>query len=313
MILDEFELRFPGDHPNRKLVREYLAQTCESFINSGHADPKFLTEITSGEEQKLWASITEALVADQLSAHVFGARKKLGAGPDFLVMNGEQRVWIEVICPGPTDVPQDWLEVKFGTCVKFPYQEILLRWTSAIKAKVDQQIGSIDGKKIGYLKSGLTNPADAYVIAVNGCRLRNGPFPGILGISQFPFAAEAVYPIGPFAYQIDRTTCQIVSGGHQYQPFVTNKNGAKVPSDTFLDPRLAPISAIWALDLNGCSVLGNKEPRAVIHNVNAAVPLSIGFLPCDHEYLAVMKGEDLTISKYPLDNNSIMSGEDLDS
>ena len=61
---------------------------------------------------------------------------------------------------------------------------------------------------------------------------------------------------------------------------------------TFLDPRFAPISAIWAVDLNGASVIGNSEPMVVIHNPFALNPIPVGFLPVDSEYVATPSGED---------------------
>lgn len=304
MILKAFEQHFPGEYAGRIAVREYLADACLSFINSGLADPKFFDELLSGELQKVWACISEALVAGKLTQHTFGHRNKIGEGPDFLVMNGEQRVWIEVVCPEPSGVPTEWLDIQFGTCAAVPHKEILLRWMSAIQAKAEKQIGSKDGKTKSYLASGITGPGDVYVIAVNGCRLRNGPFPGILGISQFPYAAEAVFPIGPFGYQIDKNSLKAVGGGHQYRPFVINKNASQVPSESFLDPRYAPISAVWAIDLNGGLTLGNHEPMVVVHNPLATNPLPVGFLPGDNEYISELKGDIFSMRKYPAEKQS---------
>jgi type I restriction enzyme S subunit len=138
---------------------------------------------------------------------------------------------------------------------------------------------------------------DAYVIAVNGCRLRSGPFPALVGISQFPFAVEAVFPVGPYQIRIDRETLEVVARGHQHRPYVLNKNGAEVSAYAFLDPRFNSVSAIWALDLNGGSAIGNTEPTAVVHNPNATNPIPVGFLPADDEYLANPEGEEYVLSK----------------
>lgn len=274
-----------------------MVQVCENFVKSGLADPKFVKELMSGSEQKFWACISEALIADRLRGKEFGVRKARGKGPDFLLMEGARRVWVEVVCPEPINVPADWLEPKLGGVVNFSHEEILLRWTSAIKAKAEAFIGSSDGRQKGYLNSGEVSPNDAYVIAVNGCRLRSGPFPALLGISQFPFAAEAVFPIGPYQLRIDRETLKVVDQGHQHRPYVPNKNGALVPAYTFLDPRFNLVSAIWAVDMNGQSVIGNMEPTAIVHNPNAKNPISRCFLPADSEYVAVAKGDEFVLSK----------------
>lgn len=297
MILSHIKKQLPGDHPRMVAVREYLANACEEFVGSGLADPKFVSELTSGSEQKFWACISEALVANRLRGRQFGVRSSRGKGPDFLLMNGSHKVWIEVVCPEPVSLPANWLNPQPGTVIHFPHEEILLRWTSAIKAKAEALIGSADGRQEGYLRSGLVAPGDAYVIAVNGCRLRSGPFSALVGISQFPFAVEAVFPVGPYQLRIDRETLEVVERGHQHRPYVLNKNGSEVPAYTFLDPRFNLISAIWAVDLNGGSAIGNTEPTAIVHNPNATNPIPVGFLPADDEYLANPEGDEYVLNK----------------
>lgn len=264
-------------------------------MNRNLADPKFVSELTSGSDQKFWACVSEALVADRCRDKEFGTRINRGVGPDFLVMNGTQRVWIEVVCPEPMGIPIDWLDPTSGSRVGFPYEKILLRWTSAIKAKAEALIGSADGKQVGYANSGLVAPGDAYVIAVNACRLRGGQFPALFGISQFPFAAEVAFAIGPYQIRIDRETLREIDRGHQHRPYVLNKNKAEVPAYTFLDPRFSRISAIWAVDLDGGSAIGNSEPMIVVHNPNATNRIPLGFLPADDEYEAVAEGDEFVL------------------
>lgn len=297
MIPSQLEKRFPGNHSRTIAVREHIRKAVVEFVDSGLADSKFVSELTSGSDQKFSACVSEALIAARLRDKQFGMRKTVGAGPDFLVMDGSRKVWIEVICPEPISVPPDWLDPKAGEAINFPHEAILLRWTSAIKAKAEMLVGSEDGTRMGYLNSGVVDREDAYVIAVNGCQLRSGPFPALFGISQFPFAAEAVFPVGPYQLRIDRDTLKIVDRGHQHRPFVLNRNRAKVPALVFLDPRFNAVSAIWALDLNGGSAIGNSEPSAVVHNPNALNPVPMGFLPADHEYAAISKGTELVLSK----------------
>lgn len=299
MILACIEKRFPGKHPREVTYRQYLASACEDFVNRGLADPKFVRELASGSNQKFWACISEALVADRLRDKIFGVRQRLGEGPDFLVMDGSRRVWIEVVCPEAAGVPTNWLNPQSGVVVNFPHEQILLRWTSAIKAKAEALIGRADHTQEGYLNSGVVALNDAYVIAVNGCQLRSGPFPSLFGISQFPFAAEAVFPIGPYQVRIDTETLAVVDRGHQHRPYVLNRNGARVPAYTFLDPRFNPISAVWAVDLNGGTAFGNSEPTAVVHNPNATNPILPGFLPADDEYVATAEGDEFVLSKAP--------------
>ena len=290
MIQTYIENKFPGEHPNRVIWRHKIIEACTSFANSGLADPTFISELISGEEQKFWAHLSEALVAQSLKDKKFPKRCKLGAGPDFLVMDGERKVWIEVICPEPVDLPDNWLKIQENTVTSFPHEKILLRWTSAIKAKAEQLLGS-ERRPAGYLDSGIVTNEDAYVIAVNGCRLRHGPFPSLMGISQFPFAAEATLGFGPFQININKETLETVGANHQHRPFVKNHNRTNVPAHMFLDPAFKPISAIWAVDLNGYSAFGGSEPMYVIHNPSATCPVSTGFLPSLHDYVARLEGD----------------------
>lgn len=287
----------PGEHSHAVAVREYITAACTHFIDKKLADPKFMIELASASSAKFWSCISEALVAQKLSGKEFGARTIAGAGPDFLVMTGSRKIWIEVVCPEPVNIPDNWLNAPLKQAINFPHNEILLRWTSAIKAKADVLIGSEDGKQKGYLNSGLVSPNDAYVIAVNGCQLRSGPFSALHGISQFPFAAEAVFPFGPYQLWLDKDTMNIVGQGYQHRPYVEKKNGAQVPAYTFLNPKFNPVSAIWAVDLNGGTAIGNREPMAVIHNPNATNPIPIGFLPSDEEYIATANGNEYTLNK----------------
>lgn len=298
MIEAHIHQRFPGDDRHRVAFRLELIRACNEFVDRGLADPKFVTELTSGQDSKFWSCVSEALLADRLRGKNFPVRSVRGEGPDFLVMDGDRKVWIEVICPEPTGVPDTWSTFQPEGVFDFPHKEILLRWTSAIKAKAERLVGSADGTIKGYLQTGVVAPNDAYVIAVNGCQLRNGPFSAHFGISQFPFAAEAVFPIGPYQLRINRDTLGVVERGHQHRPYVQNTNGAQVPAYMFLDPRFNPISAIWAVDLNGGSAIGNSEPMAVVHNPNAVNPVAVGFLPADDEYVATpTSSNELTLKK----------------
>ncbi len=121
MIRTEIEKRFPGDHPLRVAIREHLASACEQLVSRSLADPKFISELTSGLDQKFWACLSEALIADRLRDKEFGSRDKRGAGPDFLVMNGTQRVWIEVVCPEPIGIPDEWLNPLLENPFGFPH------------------------------------------------------------------------------------------------------------------------------------------------------------------------------------------------
>jgi len=286
-IAQFLECRFPGEGI-RKDFREKLTRICYAFVESGFADSKFVSELTSGLNEKFWSRVSEALIFERLREKEFGTQHVAGVGPDFLLQNRNRKVWIEVICPQPIGIG-NWLEIQINVPYTTPHDAILLRWTSAIKEKIEKLLGSTDGRTKGYLKTGIVEDTDIYVIAVNGCQMRHGPFSALHGISQFPYAAEAVFPIGPYQLKIDKETLKFIRSSYQERLSISKPNGASVPTYAFLDPRNKMISAIWAVDFNATS---NHEPSALIHNPNAVNKLPRGFLLSDEEYIAIPCGED---------------------
>lgn len=293
MSIETFlQQQYPGNG-RRQVVRDEIANVCNAFVRSGLADANFTTELCSGSDQKFWSRVSEALLAARLSSMGLYPVPFSGGGPDFLLIDNERKIWIEVICPLPKGVPSDWLTFEPNKVVTFPHEQILLRWTSAIKEKADKLIGNLDGTDKGYIEKGIVSSRDAYVIAVNGRHLRNGPFPALSGISQFPFAVEAVFALGPCQITIDRNTLKRKSVGHQTRPQIFKPIGDPVPTDIFLDARFRLISAIWAVDVDGTSSIGNPEPMAVIHNPYADNKIPIGFLPAHDEYQATHIGTEM--------------------
>ena len=294
MDIETFLLkRFPGCGRVQEF-RDELANACNSFVTSGLADDNFTKELCSGTEQKFWSRVSEALLAAHLRKVGLDPTPSHGGGPDFLLIEKGRKIWIEVICPEPLGVPSDWLTsnpTRVTKVVGFPHEKIILRWTSAIKEKAEKLIGSLDGTAKGYIEKGIVESGDAYVIAVNGCQLRCGPFPALLGISRFPFAAEAVFAIGPSQIKINRETLEQTGAGHQHRPLIPKPTGGLVPAHTFLDARFQPISAIWAVDVAG-TLIGKINPMAVIHNPNAFNQIPNGFLPAHDEYVATLIGTE---------------------
>jgi hypothetical protein len=214
-------------------------------------------------------------------------------GPDFLVKHEEKKIWVEVICPEPMGVPEDWLTNALGKVINFPHEAILLRWTAAIKEKTEKLLGYAGRDQTGYVARGVVASGDSYVIAVNGRRLR-GAFNALAGISQHPFAVEAVFAVGPYQIKIDRASMKATGGGHQHRPSIAKPKGSAVPAYSFLDPAFRAVSAIWATDLDDCSVLGNLKSMALVHNPLAINPIPRLLFPAESEYVASVCGGEET-------------------
>jgi hypothetical protein len=207
-------------------------------------------------------------------------------GPDLLIRHNGQKIWIEIICPEPTGIPEESLKTGSGAAITFPHDAMLLRWTAAIKEKSQKLLGDPGKPATGYIQKRIVQPEDAYVIAVNGRMLRGEWFANVNGISQFPFAAEAVFGIGPFQVNIDPSTLKVLNSEHQHRIRIRKPTGAAVPVDSFLDERLCAVSVIWAVDIDDTHVIGNRKKLVVVHNPNANSPIPVGLLPAEYEYLA---------------------------
>jgi len=278
-------------YPRNDKIAQAVIDLCHTYLKNNLGDTNAQQKLASDKLHTFWQQFSEVLLADQLIKVGIQPIHK-ATGPDFLIEQDGKRIWIEVITPEPTGIPDEWINHVSGTAVTFPHEPILLRWTAAIKEKIE--------KLKGYLKCGLVKPEDAYIIAVNGRLLRgfDGAFPELHGISQFPFAVEATFCVGPYQLQIDRNNLKTTSSGHQYRDLIPKPKGDPVPADTFLDPQYAQISAIWAVDIDETLLIGEKRPMVVVHNPNATAPFPRNFLPAQFEYVASDHGEHYQLERF---------------
>jgi hypothetical protein len=289
--------RYPHESEMGKTIRESLLEVCKRYISAGLGDANAEQNLLSDNTYKYWQQLSEVLLADQLAKAGLDPIHK-SEGPDFLIERDGKKIWIEVITPEPNGIPNEWINHVSGT-VTFPHEAILLRWTAAIKEKAE--------KLQSYLKSGLVKPEDAYVIAVNSRLLRGfgGVFPELHGISQFPFAVEATFRVGPYGIKIDPSTLKTVGSGHQDRLFIPKSNGAQVPANTFLDPNFSSISAIWAVDVDELLLLEQTRPMVIVHNPLATNPIPKNFLPAQSEYVTTEHSDH-----YQLDRCDVRTSSD---
>jgi hypothetical protein len=262
----------------------HLDELLVDFESSGYASRKFKNDV-SGDCDKLWARVWEAMLYRHLSrlGFEFIPPGKESGGPDFGIKHHGQTIWIEAVTPAPIDISADYLAPpsKEAIVVKErPDKERLLRWTSVLEDK---------RKKLEkYVEKGIVALADCTIIAVNSCRLQDYA-PHDLGISHLPFAVEAVFPIGPPAVRFTpdgRTNgepCRIP----RYR--IEKPNGAKIPTDSFLNPRYVGVSAIMGSYKK--DMLNGGLELTLVHNPLAAARLATGILGANKEYVADDKGD----------------------
>ena len=294
--------RYPATSAESIAVRQHVENICKRFMASGFADRNFEREFCSGEpcsreDPRFWQRFTEAaLTCDVLDAKLTILRSAIG--PDLCIEHGDRKIWIEFICPEPNEElrDHDWLTFEKNRCSEMPHEMMLLRWTSAIKEKSEKLLGKKDcnskPSRKGYLEKGIVGPRDSYVIAVNSKQLRGARNACLYGISQLPFALEAVFPVGSYQWHFDRETQSLVRRDYQYRPNVKNQNDANVQTDIFLDKSFAAISAVWATDFDDFFILGSTKELVIVHNPLATNPLPLNLLPASSEYVVTAVQND---------------------
>ena len=290
-IIPTGEIRLNGA-PMPDRMREHSETLLSDYEDSGLAPPHLRTEIAKGcegETQKFHACLWEAMLYRHFRHLGFEFRRdrvtRSGQnGPDLGLIRKDKTIWIEATVPMPEGIPPNWLSPFPGSVQKMPDEEIVLRWTAALREKNNKRVTLLQKKRI--------RPEDAYVVAVNSCMLSD--FPDLdHGVSQFPFAVEAAFPIGPIQVPFTKTQTGAVHAGparHSLRYFIKNPKGIDVRTDNFLNPDYAGIGM-----LIGCSrahMLDAKLPLIGAYNPLAHNPVAVGVLGIGTEYVAEKRSEE---------------------
>ena len=269
------------------------------------ADTVFENHFISDRDEYFDARIWEMLLARHLTdqGHKLSSADE---GPDLGFHHKDQKIWVEAVVPSPDGLPQHWVTPpKRGEmrAHSVPNEKILLRITSALKEKNEKLIGRTlkvrqsgeEIRKPGYLENKLVNGDDAYVVAINSCRLGFGPLAPHRGVSQFPLIVESAVPVGPIEVVFDRKNLDVVEQRYSHRTVIKKPNGAAVPTDNFLNPDYAGISAVLGSRMDIDGVTNRASPVAVIHNPLARNPIPAGILGADEEYVVDDHGDYYTL------------------
>lgn len=270
-----------------------LTMVC-AYLSRNLGDANARQRLCETNNNIYWQQFSEVLFGHSLLGFEFnGLTHNNGVGPDFLIEKNGQKIWIEVITPEPKGLPDEWINHRLGAS-SLPHEAMLLRWTAAIKEKCE--------KLNDYIKKKIVGLQDCYVIAVNSRLLRAGGdqecCPQLFGISQFPFAAEVVLPVGPLQATVDQDNKKLSTFEHSYREKISKPSGANVPTQTFLKPEFKNISAIWAADIDESLVVVVEQrfkDMVVIHNPKASNPLPKKILPAQAEYIAIESNDGFSL------------------
>ncbi len=247
-----------------------------------YADSNLLKELCGGNECVFQQRYWEMYLACYILNHGVALSKKTdNEGPDIKIEQNGRVIWIEAISPtsgtGQNAIP----ELRMSTFGKpvvndVPANEILLRCTSALDAKF--------AKYGEYLKNKTITPDDIFIVAINTAQL--GPF-GFDGISQYPVALEAVFPLGPQVVNISLVNSppKVTSSEIQHRPQILNQNMAAISTAKFLNKNYSGISAVLATRRSDVHKYDNPvRPMVLVHNKVATNPLQSGSIRVDVEY-----------------------------
>jgi type I restriction enzyme S subunit len=272
----------------------HLGRLLTEYKKSGLASPHLVEEVVSGEDGKLWSRVWEAMLYRHLVSlgfqpHSASMKKSGERGPDFSIVHKGQTIWVEAVTPAPEGIPSNYLEPPKKGVVEFKpvlNEQPLLRWTSVLRDKRKK----LETDK----KQGVIGDQDCTIIAVSSCRLHDWR-PNDLGVSRFPFAVEAVFPIGPVAYpvSVDGQPAGEPANIPRYE--IPKTNNSSVPTTSFLNPDYANVSAILGCYhkpmMNSDYQRTGANSLTLVHNPLAAIPLPRGILGVEKEYFAEKEGE----------------------
>ena len=285
--------------PKNDYYENDLGKVLSEYEKSGLASPHFVEEIESGEAGKLWARVWEAMLYRHLlglgfQLHSVPMKKSGERGPDFGIVYQEKTIWIEAVTPSPEGIPSYHLgrpkqfnpgdEVELKPVLD---EEPLLRWTSVLRDKRKK----LESDK----KRGIIGDKDYAIIAINSCRLYDWK-PHDLGSSRWPFAVEAVFPVGPLAFPITQDGQPDGEPANVPRYEIPKPNNSAVSTANFLNPEYENVSALLGcyhkpmLNHDYYQKTG-KISLTLVHNPLAANPLPRGILDVEKEYVAEVEGD----------------------
>ncbi|UCG66315.1 MAG: hypothetical protein JSW12_04615 [Deltaproteobacteria bacterium] len=128
-----------------------------------------------------------------------------------------------------------------------------------------------------YRKDGVVKDGERFIIAIYGRGI-----PAAAWGDDIPYAAQAVFPIGPYTVTIDMESQEVVDQGYSHRPVIEKKSGSSVPTTSFLESEFSDVSAI--VSGNPDPIEMSNPPLILIHNPKAENPMLMGWLKRGIEY-----------------------------
>jgi len=270
--------------PEEQEMRVFLEEMWRKY--KPYADTDFRQQIQYNFDSRFWEMYLACTLIDN-ELPISAEREKANRGPDILIDSPEGRVWIEAIAPtaggevNPDRVP----EMLPNVVTTIQKDGILLRYRAAIEEK--------HNKYWKYREDGIVAPTDAYVIAIDSCRIPNA-IANANWKDRPPYILEVVLPIERI-WRFSRI--EGAKDDYRFRGGITRESGAKVDTSVFLDPEYAGISAVICAYVSCGHMPSSMGGNYVfVHNPLASNPLSAGFLKVGREYVPSYTDDELVLT-----------------
>jgi hypothetical protein len=259
-----------------RLFTEQMWASCCLFI-----DENAIERARKDDFYAVWWELYAAYALSRAGIALVPTKDRVPSGrghPD--LVTADPPVWVEAIMPQPGIGPDAIAEPVDKSIVFWvPRQEFVLRLRAAVQEK--------STKLLQYLRDKTIPSGEATIIAVSGGRLpfrfQDYPVPNIV---------QAVYGVGNLQVHIAVESNTVLGTSIEYRDHVVKKSKARVPTDFFLQPESAHVSAVL-YSASDC-VNYPEEPGTefiLVHNPKASVPLPHHWLPVGTQYW--MDGKEL--------------------
>jgi len=259
-----------GTNPVVIEARKITDELWQSFRQYANVD--FEAELRKDFHSRFWEMyLTCSLLENEFS---ISCPK---SGPDILIRDSIQRIWIEAIAPGQGDAgsPDRVPDRTYNVVQDHPEKQIILRYRAAIYEK-------FNNKYKHYICNKIIGEHDPFIIAINSSKIPNA-WPDW----TIPEIVKAVFPAGDLQLEINSKDRTVVGSSYQYRPSIIKKSRSSVDTDIFLNPAYEGITAI--LFSHVCVTRCPKDlgsDLVFIHNPLARNPLRQGYFKFGIEYIA---------------------------
>lgn len=279
-VEERFRSEWSHAHPERlEKIVGFLLRIFDGYMADHLADPHFTSELLSATPGGFRQRLGELLMAEWLWRNGFTLTSPAnGRGPDFFLRKGGHRTWLELSSPEPIGIdPVHLIPPQPGESrvLSEPFNERLLRWTQALKAKQKQLQD--------HIEAGIVQPGDAYVIAIDGFML-NPVWSHITGVSGRPVPVELGFGAGPLAVNWTPDAGFEAQLHTTYRGCIRKLNNAPVSSHLFKDPEFNRVSAILGVSLDNNGAFGRSYSSAVVYNPQAIRRIPTCWLPAGEHW-----------------------------